>query len=65
MRAQAVAPSVGDVTPVARFALEVNTGTEPLSGSLESDSMRRDFVGWLGLIAAIEAALERAAEEEG
>jgi hypothetical protein len=47
-----------------RLALEVRFDTEPIKGRLYADDaaqrLDRPFSGWLGLIAAIEAA--RAAE---
>ena len=42
----------------SRLALEVRFDTEPIEGRLYEDGGRLDrrFSGWLGLIAAIEAA---------
>lgn len=47
--------AAGDET--RRLALEVRFGADPIEGRVcEDDGEERPFSGWLGLMAAIEAA---------
>ena len=50
----------------SRLALEVRFDAEPVQGRLYADGGRLDrpFSGWLGLMAAIEAARESTSSPE-
>jgi hypothetical protein len=40
-----------------RIALDLETTSDPIAGTLRVDGAQRPFTGWLGLIAALEAAI--------
>jgi hypothetical protein len=40
-----------------RIALDHETTSDPIAGTLRVDGAQRPFTGWLGLIAALEAAI--------
>ena len=43
---------------VARVALELTVGSEPISGFIEDSTGRHAFVGWMDLVDAIAASAE-------
>ena len=44
---------------VARVALELTVGSEPISGFIEDGTGRHAFAGWIDLVDAIAASAER------
>ncbi|MFL5845882.1 MAG: hypothetical protein ACJ762_14435 [Solirubrobacteraceae bacterium] len=53
-----------DIDPI-HLALELSAWPDPISGHLsDSHGRARDFHGWLGLAAALEALAGTAAEED-
>ena len=43
---------------VARVQLELAVGSEPISGYIQDDTGRHEFVGWIDLVDAIAKAHE-------
>ncbi len=46
------------------LTLEVDRGTDPISGRLVSPEDRRQFVGWLGLASALETLIGAAQQSD-
>jgi hypothetical protein len=44
---------------VARVALVLSVGSEPISGFIEDNTGRHAFAGWIDLVDAIAASAER------
>lgn len=53
-------------SPVVRVQLELETGSDPISGRLlDGSNGRHPFAGWLELMAAVDAALARRVDGPG